>query len=41
MVTSQEANGGSLGIFFIFYPIIVCWVYSLESPRLRAIEVRL
>ena len=34
MVPSQEANGDNLGIFFsIFYTIIVCCVYSLESLR--------
>ena len=34
MVPSKEANGDNLGILFsIFYKIIVCWVYSLESPR--------
>ena len=30
---SGEANGDNLGIFSIFYTIIVCWVYSLELPR--------
>ena len=35
----QEANGDYLGcrlsrgVFSIFYKIMVCWVYSLESPR--------
>ena len=34
MVPGQEANSDNLGIFFsIFYKIIVCCVYSLESPR--------
>ena len=35
MAPSQEANDDNLGIFFfsIFYTIIVCCVYSLESPR--------
>ena len=33
MVPDQEANGDNLGIFFISFTIIVCWVYSLEPPR--------
>ena len=33
MTQGQEANGNKLGVFFIFYTIIVWWVYSLESPR--------
>ena len=32
MAPSQEANDDNLGIFFsIFYTIIVCCVYSLDS----------
>ena len=34
MAPVQEANSDNLGeIFSIFYTTIVCWVYSLESPR--------
>ena len=34
MAQGQEANGDKLGFFFsIFYTIIVCLVYSLESPQ--------
>ena len=29
----QEANGNNLGTFSIFYKIMVCWVYSLESTH--------
>ena len=29
----QDANGDNLGDFFIFYIIMVCLVYSLESPQ--------
>ena len=29
----QEANSNNLGIFSIFYTVIVCWVFSLKSPR--------
>ena len=30
MATGQEAKGDNLGIFFIFYTIMVCPVYSIE-----------
>ena len=30
---SQEANGDYSGKSVLFYIIMVCWVYSLESPR--------
>ena len=33
MVPDQEENRDNLGIFFISFILIVCWVYSLESPR--------
>ena len=33
MVPGQEANSDNIGNFSIFYIIIVCCVYSLESPR--------
>ena len=34
MAPVQEANSDNLGIFFsLFYTMIVCCVYSLESPR--------
>ena len=34
MVPGQEVNSDNLRNFFsMFYTIIVCWVYSLESPR--------
>ena len=32
MAQGQEANGDKLGIFSIFYTIIVCCVYLLELP---------
>ena len=31
MALGQEANGDSFGVFLIFYTIMVCCVYSLES----------
>ena len=33
MAPAQKANSDNLGNFSIFYTMIVCWVYSLESPR--------
>ena len=34
MAHGQEANGDDLVNFSIFYIIIVCCMYLLESPRL-------
>ena len=33
MVPVQEANGDNLGVFWIFCIVMVCWMYSLESPQ--------
>ena len=33
MAPVQEANGDNSGVFSIFYTMIVCYVYSLKSPR--------
>ena len=33
MTPGQEANGDNLVIFSSFWTIMVCWVYSIESPQ--------